>query len=55
LGLYSSGLLPAYRQVELAGEITNPYAMPFETGPIYILRDPKEPFSVIWPKLRHYE
>ena len=55
LGLYSGGLLSAYRQVEVAGEIDNPYAMPFETGPIYVLRDPKVPFSFIWPRLRHYE
>jgi hypothetical protein len=55
LGLYSEGLLPAYRRVEVAGEIANPYAMPFETGPIYVLRDPKVPFSFIWPRLKHYE
>jgi Dolichyl-phosphate-mannose-protein mannosyltransferase len=55
LGLYSEGLLPAYGRVEVAGKIDNPYAMPFETGPIYVLRDPKVPFSFIWPRLRHYE
>jgi hypothetical protein len=48
-------LLRVYRQVEVAGEINNPYAMPFETGPIYVLRDPKVPFSKIWPNLRHFE
>jgi Dolichyl-phosphate-mannose-protein mannosyltransferase len=55
LGPYWGGLLPAYSRVDIAGEISNPYAMPYETGPIYVLRDPKVPFSVIWPKLRHYE
>jgi len=55
LGPYWGELLPAYRRVELAGEIANPYAMPYETGPIYVLRDPKVPFSLIWPRLRHFE
>jgi hypothetical protein len=41
LGPYWGGLLTAYRRVEVAGEIDNPYAMPYETGPIYVLRDPK--------------
>jgi hypothetical protein len=55
LGSYWGGLLPAYRGVEVAGEINDPYAMPFETGPIYVLRDPKVPFSVMWPRLKHYD
>jgi hypothetical protein len=55
LGPYWGELLPAYRRVEVAGEINNPYAMPYETGPIYVLRDPKVPFSLIWPRLRHFE
>jgi hypothetical protein len=55
LGPYWGGLLLAYRQVEVAGEIDNPYAMPYETGPIYVLRDPKVPFSFIWQRLKHYE
>jgi hypothetical protein len=55
LGPYWGGLLQAYGRVEVVGEIDNPYAMPYETGPIYVLRDPKVPFSFIWPKLRHYE
>jgi hypothetical protein len=55
LGRNWGGLFPAYRQVEVAGEIENPYAMPYETGPIYVLRDPKVPFSLIWPRLKHYD
>jgi 4-amino-4-deoxy-L-arabinose transferase-like glycosyltransferase len=55
LGPYWGGLLPAYAQVEVVGEIDNPYAMPYETGPIYVLRDPKVPFSFLWPTLKHYE
>jgi 4-amino-4-deoxy-L-arabinose transferase-like glycosyltransferase len=54
LGPYWGGLLPAYAKVEVAGKIDNPYVMPFETGPIYVLRDPKVPFSFIWPRLKHY-
>lgn len=55
LGPYWEELLTAYRRVEVAGEIKSPYAMPYETGPIYVLRDPKVPFSFIWPRLRHFE
>jgi 4-amino-4-deoxy-L-arabinose transferase-like glycosyltransferase len=55
LGPYWGKLLSAYGRVEVAGEIDNPYAMPYETGSIYILRDPKVPFSFIWPRLKHYE
>jgi hypothetical protein len=55
LGPYWGGLLPAYRRVEIVGELDNPYAMPYETGPIYVLRDPKVPFSSIWPRLKHYD
>jgi hypothetical protein len=55
LGPYWQELLAAYRGVEVAGQIDNPYAMPYETGPIYVLRDPKVPFSFIWPRLGHYE
>jgi len=55
LGPYWGGLLSAYRRVEVAGKIDNPYAMPYETGPIYVLYDPKVPFSSIWPRLKHYE
>jgi 4-amino-4-deoxy-L-arabinose transferase-like glycosyltransferase len=55
LGPYWEGLLSAYRRVEVAGEINNPYAMPYETGPIYVLHDPKVPFSFIWPRLKRYE
>jgi hypothetical protein len=54
LGPYWGGL-SAYRRVEVVGKIDNPYAMPYETGPIYVLRDPKVPFSFIWPRLKHYE
>jgi 4-amino-4-deoxy-L-arabinose transferase-like glycosyltransferase len=55
LGPYWGGLLAEYRRVEVAGEIDNPYAMPYETGPIYVLRDPKVPSSFKWPMLKHYD
>ena len=55
LGAYSGVLFPDYRRVEVAGKIDNAYAMPFETGPIYVLRDPNMPFSSLWPRLKHYD
>jgi Dolichyl-phosphate-mannose-protein mannosyltransferase len=55
LGPYWGDLLSAYRRVEVAAEINNPYAMPYETGPIYVLHDPKVPFSFLWPRLKHYD
>ncbi len=55
LGPYWGELFTAYTKVEAAGEIVNPYAMPYETGPIYVLRDPKMPFSLLWPRLKHYD
>ena len=55
MGPYWGGLFPAYGRVEVAGRIDDPYAMPYETGPIYVLRDPKVPFAAIWPRLKHYE
>jgi hypothetical protein len=54
-GPYWGRLFRGYDSVEVAGEIDNPYAMPNETGPIYVLRDPKLPFSRIWPQLKVYE
>jgi 4-amino-4-deoxy-L-arabinose transferase-like glycosyltransferase len=45
-----------FRNIRVAGEIRNPYAMPYESNlPIYVLRDPREPLGVLWPSLKHYE
>jgi 4-amino-4-deoxy-L-arabinose transferase-like glycosyltransferase len=55
LGPYWGELLAAYAKVEMAGKIDNPYVMPYETGPIYVLHDPKVPFSSLWPTLKHYD
>lgn len=42
-----------YRSVERAGELDNPYAMPYETNvPIYILRGRRTPF--VWAAVKHY-
>jgi hypothetical protein len=55
MGPYWGGLFPAYRQVDVVGQIDDPYAMPYETGPIYVLRGLTTPFKDLWPKLKHYE
>jgi hypothetical protein len=41
------------RTVESRSRARSTTAMPYETGPIYVLHDPKVPFSVIWPRLKH--
>lgn len=44
-----------FRSVELAGELNDPYAMPYETNkPIWIERGLKMPLDKLWPKLKHY-
>jgi len=41
---------------EVAGRITTPYAMPYETDqPIYVLRDMKVPLTEYWPQVKHYD
>ena len=48
-------LLPYYRTVRRAGIFHNPLGMPYENDyPIWVLRDPKEPLSAIWPRLKNY-
>lgn len=48
-------LLPYYRSVERVGTFRNPLAMPYENNlPIWILRQPREPLSAIWPHLKNY-
>lgn len=44
-----------FRSVEVAGRIDDPYAMPYETGPIYVLRGIRQPLSQQWSKVKHYE
>jgi hypothetical protein len=45
-----------FRDITVVGKIDNPYAMPYETNlPIYMLREPREPLSLLWPNLKHYE
>jgi len=49
-------LLANYRDVSVVGRIDNPYAESWETGlPILVLRHPRVPLPVLWPKLRHYD
>jgi hypothetical protein len=48
-------LLPYYRSVQRVDTFYNPLAMPYENNlPIWILREPKEPLSAIWPGLKNY-
>jgi hypothetical protein len=48
-------LLTEFRQVDVAGQIDSPYAMPYETDqPIYVLRGLKTPLAELWPRLKGY-
>ena len=45
-----------YGDIQIAGRIESPYAMPAETNiPIYVLRSPRAPLAKIWPTLKHYD
>ncbi|HUO92357.1 MAG TPA: glycosyltransferase family 39 protein [Rhizomicrobium sp.] len=49
-------LLANYRDAAVAGRIDSPYAESWETGlPILILRHPRVPLAVLWPRLKYYE
>jgi hypothetical protein len=51
-----SKLAKEFDDLQTAGRIDNPYAMPYETGiPIQVLRSPRAPSSEIWLKLKHYD
>lgn len=51
----STPLMDNYRSVTTVGRIDTPYAQSFETNlPIYILRGPRVPLAVLWPKLKFY-
>ena len=44
-----------FRSTEIAGRITTPYAMPYETDqPIYVLRGMKVPLQDYWPSVKNY-
>jgi hypothetical protein len=52
----ASMLATMFNDIQVAGRIDSPYAMPSETNvPIYVLRSPRAPLSEIWPTLKHYE
>ena len=49
-------LLADYRDIAVVGRIDNPYAESWETDlPILVLRHPRVPLPVLWPKLKHYD
>jgi hypothetical protein len=44
-----------FNSVEQAGELDDPYAMPYETHqPIWVERGLKEPLDKVWLKIKHY-
>ena len=43
-----------YDDVQIAGIMNHPYAMPFEHKNIYLLRGPKQPWSTLWPDHKIY-
>jgi hypothetical protein len=48
-------LMQNYRSITPAGRIDTPYAESFETNlPIYVLRGPRVPLAVLWPRLKFY-
>jgi hypothetical protein len=49
-------LSKVFGSIEIAGRIDSRFALPNETNiPIYVLREPREPLSALWPTLKHYE
>jgi 4-amino-4-deoxy-L-arabinose transferase-like glycosyltransferase len=49
-------LMANYRSAELVGHIDSPYAEAYEAhAPIYVLRGPRVPLAVLWPKLKYYQ
>jgi hypothetical protein len=48
-------LMNNYRSVTTVGRIDTPYAQSFETDlPIHVLRGPRVPLAVLWPRLKFY-
>lgn len=48
--------LKDFRSVELAGEIDDPYAMPYEAHqPIWVQRGLRWPLKDVWPRVKHYQ
>jgi len=49
-------LAKLFEDVEVAGHLDDPYAMPFETNiNIYVLRSPRRPLAEAWPALKHFD
>jgi hypothetical protein len=45
-----------FGDVEVAGHLDDPYAMPFETNVnIYVLRSPRQSLEQAWPMLKHFD
>ncbi len=55
LGSDGRGLTDEWSSVTVVGEMTNPYAMPYERRKIYLCRGLKmPPLAQIWQKKKHY-
>jgi hypothetical protein len=47
---------PAYASAVKAGQLDDPYAMPYETDqPVYVLRGRKPPIDKVWSEFKHTE
>lgn len=45
-----------FHNVDIAGLFSCEYCMNYESEiPIYIARDPREPVTEVWPRVKHYE
>ena len=44
-----------FGSVRVAGATDDPYAMPYENRPIYVLRNMREKLDRYWPQVKHYE
>ena len=49
-------LMQNYRNIKVVGHIDSPFAQTWEAHlPIYVLREPRIPLKILWPKLKWYE
>ncbi len=54
LGMRDQDLRQLYNKVEQVAFVKNQYAMGYQNFPIYLCREPKQPLSEVWPKLKNW-
>jgi 4-amino-4-deoxy-L-arabinose transferase-like glycosyltransferase len=54
VGMKRSELEKRFPWVQQVAVIENPYAMPYENGPVFFCRGSDVPFARIWDKLKHW-